>query len=56
MATTILARRFLIICLTFALFAVGLWMIVDGHQRSARIGDFGLSACTQQGLSCHASI
>lgn len=54
--TTILIRRFAILCLSFALFAVGFWLIVDSHQRPERIGQFNLGApCMQiQDMQCKA--
>jgi hypothetical protein len=55
---TILVRRFAILCLSFALFAIGFWMIVDSHERPAHIGQFNLDApCPQpQGVACKARI
>jgi hypothetical protein len=54
--TTIMLRRFAILCLSFALFAVGFWLIVDNHRRPARIGQFNLAApCPQpDGFQCRA--
>jgi len=54
MMTTILIRRFAILCLGFALFAVGFWLIVDSHERPARIGQFNFTAtCTLvQDIKC----
>jgi len=45
--TTIIARRFAILLLAMALFAVGFWTIVDQHARPGMIGHFNLSACAQ---------
>jgi hypothetical protein len=56
--TTIMLRRFAILCLTFALFAVGLWLIVDGHKRPQHVGQFDLGAlCLQpQDILCKTRI
>ncbi len=56
--TTIMARRFAIICLTFALFAIGLWTLVENSKRPAHIGQFDLAApCPQPaGTGCKARI
>ena len=56
--TTTLARRFAIICLTFALFAIGLLTIVENHARQPHIGQFDLRApCPQpQGIQCRTRI
>lgn len=56
--TTIMARRFAILCLTSMLFALGLWWVVDSHKRPAHFGQFELSApCPQpQGLQCKTRI
>jgi hypothetical protein len=52
--TTIMLRRFAILCLSFALFAVGFWLIVDNHQRPAHVGqfDFGVSCQQPQATLC----
>jgi hypothetical protein len=56
--TSIMLRRFAILCLSFALFAVGFWLIVDSHQRPTHIGQFELGApCPQpQGILCKTRI
>jgi len=55
---TIMARRLAIIILTFALFAIGLWTLVESHQHPARIGQFDLAApCPQPaGVQCKTRI
>lgn len=54
----IMVRRFAILCLSFTLFALGFWLIVDGHQRPAHVGQFNLEApCPQpQGTACKTRI
>jgi hypothetical protein len=49
-----MARRFAIICLTSALFAFGLWSLVESNKRPAHIGQFNVAGpCLQsQGLQC----
>lgn len=56
--TSIMLRRFAILCLSFALFAVGFWLIVDSHQRLTHIGQFELGApCPQpQVILCKTRI
>lgn len=56
--TNTLTRRFAIICLSAALFAVGLLTIVQSHARPAHFGQYDLTApCPQpQGVQCKAKI
>lgn len=55
---TIMMRRFTIICLSAALFAIGLLTIVESHDRPAHVGQFDLGApCPQpQGTQCRTKI
>jgi hypothetical protein len=54
----IMMRRFTIICLSAALFAVGLLTIVERYERPARGNLFSLgSSCEQQdGSQCRTGI
>jgi hypothetical protein len=56
--TTTMARRLAIICLTFVLFAIGLWTLVESNKRQTHIGQFDLAApCPQPASSqCRARI
>ncbi|MBL0371115.1 hypothetical protein JJB09_03655 [Rhizobium sp. KVB221] len=56
---TILMRRFTIVCLTFAVFALGLTMVVNSQARRVQLsqtGHFGLNAPCPQPLGLHCSI
>jgi hypothetical protein len=55
--TTIIARRFAILFLTVALFAIGFWTIVDRHARPNAMGHYDLTACSQMNVvTCRGSL
>ena len=51
---TILMRRFAIVCLTFAIFAISLSMAVNSHPR--RTANLGLGAPCPQPAGIHCSV
>jgi hypothetical protein len=50
---TILARRFTILCLGMAVFAVGLTMVIQHSDRRAPLNSIGLSATCSPAGSFH---